>query len=59
MNFKSKIKPQNSEKKQKKTDTLKNLHALFYYRERVIDAFESGIFSIKLKVHVFRLGSCS
>ena len=49
MNFKSKIKPQNSEKKQKKTDTLKNLHALFHCRERVVDAFESGIFSIKIE----------
>ena len=42
MNFKSKIKPQIPDKK----DILKNLYALFDGRERVFDAFESGIFPI-------------
>ena len=49
MNFKIKMKPQNSEKKQKKKDILKNLYALFDGREKVLDSFKSGIFPIKIK----------
>ena len=46
MNFKSKNKTSNpSEKKKKqKKDILTNLYALFDGRERVLDAFESGIY---------------
>ena len=32
---------------------LKNLHALFDGGERVLDAFESGMFAIKMKVKVY------
>ena len=49
MNFKSKIKPQNPDKKQKKQDILKSLYPLFDGRERVLDVFESGIFPIKIE----------
>ena len=47
MNFKSKIKPQNPEKKRKKKGILKNLYALCDGRERALDAFKSGIFKEK------------
>ena len=49
MNFKSKIKPQNSERKKKKKYILKNLYALFDGRERLIDTLESKIFPIKIE----------
>ena len=49
MDFKSKIKPQNPEKKQKKRDILNNLYALFDGRERVLVAFESEIFPVKIE----------
>ena len=49
MNFKSKIKPQNPEKKQKPKHFLKNLHAHFDERERVVHAFEIGIFPTKVE----------
>ena len=49
MNFKSKIKPQNPEKKQKPKHFLKNLHAHFDERERVVHAFEIGIFPAKVE----------
>ena len=49
MNFKKKIKPEDSEKKQKREDIPKNVHARFESRERVLDAFESKIFPIKTK----------
>ena len=49
MNFKKKPKPQDLEKKQEKKDILKNVYAFFEGRERVLDAFESKIFSIKSK----------
>ena len=48
-NLKKKIKRQNPEKKQKKKDILKNLYALFDSRERVLDAFESKIFPVKIE----------
>ena len=47
LNFKKQAKPQNSEKNQQKKDIIKNIHALFDARERVLDAFESKIFPIK------------
>ena len=48
-NFRENMKFQNSEKKQKEKDILKNLHTLFDGRERVFDAFESGVFPIKIE----------
>ena len=63
MKFKSKMKPRNPEKNQKKKDILKNLYTLFHGRERVLDAFESGIFPIKFEGTVFsdlgRVGKAS
>ena len=50
MKFKSKIKPKNVDKKQKKEDILKTLYALFHGRERALDAFKSGIFPMKIEV---------
>ena len=47
MNSKSKIKPQNPEKKQIKKDILKNLYACFDGRERVFNPSESKIFLTK------------
>ena len=49
MNLKSKIKSRNPEKKEKKKDILKNLHAFFDSYEGVLDAFESKIFQIKIE----------
>ena len=49
MNFNSKIKPQNPEKKQKKRDILINLCPLLDGRERVLDAFENRIFALKIE----------
>ena len=48
-NFNSKIKPQNPEKKQNKKYILNNLYGRFDGRERVLDAFGSGIFPIKIE----------
>ena len=47
MNFKSKIKPQNPDKKQTKKDILKSLYALFDGRKRVFDTFDRKIFPMK------------
>ena len=49
MNFRSKIKPKNPEKSQKKKDIFKNLYAPFDDRERVLDVFESKILPIKIE----------
>ena len=49
MSFQKKTKPQNLEKKQQKKDILKNLYPLFEGREKIIDAFESKIFKIKIE----------
>ena len=50
MNFKKKkTKPQNPEKKQEKQDILKNLYALFEGRQRVLSAFDSKIFPIRIE----------
>ena len=60
MNFKSKNKTSNPSKKKKKQkkDILTNLYALFDGRERVLDAFESGIFPInKIEAIGFFVGS--
>ena len=48
-NFKKITKLENPEKKQKKKDILKPLHAFFYCKERVLDASESKIFPIKIE----------
>ena len=49
MNFKKKAKPKSLEKKKnkKKKFVLENLYNLFEGREKVLDAFESKIFTIK------------
>ena len=49
MNFRKNIKPRSQEKKQEKGIVLKNLYNFFKGREKVLDAFESKIFSIKTK----------
>ena len=49
MNFTKQIKPKYKEKKQQKEDVLKNLYNLFEGRERVLNAFDSKIFPIKIK----------
>ena len=49
MNFKKNTKPRSQEKKQEKEIVLKNLYNFFEGREKVLDAFESKIFSIKSK----------
>ena len=51
MNFKSKVKPRNPEKKQNKKDVLKNVYALFDGRERVFETSESKIFQNRQIVH--------
>ena len=45
MDFKKKLRPQNPEKKLEKKDILKNLWRV----EKVIDAFESKIFLVKIE----------
>ena len=47
--MKKKTKPKNPEKKQEKKDVLNNLYTLFEGRERVLGAFESKIFPIKIE----------
>ena len=48
MNFKKKTKPKSLEKKKReKKFVLENLYNLFEGREKVLDAFESKIFTIK------------
>ena len=49
MDYKKKTRPQNPEKKQEKKDIFKNLYPLLEGRERVLDAFESKIFPIKIE----------
>ena len=49
MSFKKHTKPRSLEKKQEKDIILKNLYRFFEGRERVLDAFENKIFSIKSK----------
>ena len=49
MNFRKKTKPKSPGKKQEKEIVLKNLYNFFEGREKVLNAFESKIFSIKSK----------
>ena len=49
MNFKKKTKTKSPEKKQEKEIVLKNLYNFFEGREKVLNAFESKIFSTKSK----------
>ena len=49
MSFKKHTKLRSLEKKQEKEIILKNLYRFFEGRERVLDAFESKIFSTKSK----------
>ena len=48
LNFRKEVKPKNPEKKQKK-DVLKSLYNLFEGRQRILDAFDSKIFPIKIE----------
>ena len=49
MNFRKHTKPRSQEKKQEKEIVLENLYNFFEGREKVLDAFESKIFSMKPK----------
>ena len=49
MNFRKQIKFKNSGIKQKKEDVLENLYALFEGKEKVLNAFDSKIFPIKIE----------
>ena len=49
LNFRKNTKPRSQEKKQEKEIVLKNLYNFFEGREKILDAFESKIFSIKSK----------
>ena len=53
MNFKGRLKPQNPESKKGKKAILNNLYALFKDSEKVLDAFESGIFPMKIECTSF------
>ena len=48
LNFRKEVKPKNPEKKQEK-DVLKSLYNLFEGRQRILDAFDSKIFPIKIE----------
>ena len=47
--MREKAKPKSPEKKQQNEDFLKNLFNLFKGRERVLNAFDSKIFPIKIE----------
>ena len=49
MNFRKNTKPRRQEKKQEKETVLENLYNFFEGREKILDAFESKIFSTKSK----------
>ena len=53
MNFRKHTKPRSQEKKQEKEIVLENLYNFFEGREKVLDTFESKIFSIKSKGQAF------
>ena len=53
MNFRKNKKPRSQEKKQEKEIVLENLYNFFEGREKILDAFESKIFSTKSKVAGF------
>ena len=48
MNLRKQVKPKNTEQKQQK-DVFKNLYNLFEGRKKVLNAFDSKIFPIKIK----------
>ena len=49
MNFRKNTKPRNQEKKHEKQIVLENLYNFFEGREKILDVFESKIFSTKSK----------
>ena len=49
MNFRKQVKPKSLERKKHKEDVLENLDNLFEGTERVIYAFDSKIFLIKIE----------
>ena len=49
MNFRKNTKPRSQEKKREKEVVLQNLYKFFEDREKILDAFESKMFSIKSK----------
>ena len=49
MNFRKNTKPRSQEKKREKEIVLQNLYKFFEDREKILDAFESKMFSIKSK----------
>ena len=49
MNFRKNTKPRNQEEKREKEIVLENLYNIFEDREKILDAFESKMFSIKSK----------
>ena len=49
MNFRKNTKPRSQEKKREKEIVLENLYIFFEGREKILDTFESKIFSIKPK----------
>ena len=49
MNFRKQVKPKNPERKQQKEDVIENLYNLSESRERVLNAFDSKIFPIKIE----------
>ena len=49
MNFRKQVKPKNPERKQQKEDVIENLYNLSESRERVLNAFHSKIFPIKIE----------
>ena len=55
MNFREKTKPRSQEKKQDKEIVLENLYNFFEGREKILDAFESKIFSTNLRAQVFEI----
>ena len=49
MNSRKQGKPKHTEKKQQKEDILKNLYNLLEGRERLLNAFNSKIFPVKIE----------
>ena len=49
MNLRKQVKPKNTEKKQQKEDVLENLYNIFEDIKRVLNAFDSKIFPIKIE----------
>ena len=55
MNLRKNTKPRSREKKKEKEIVLENLYNFFEGREKILDPFESKIFSIKSKVQAFQI----